>query len=267
MKYLTKEWYETLQKTDMWIALKTSKRAEIFSEEYYNYIYKKHLNEWVEFQKSILTIDIEDVFPEYKESEERYKKIRNYINNKKLSFDEAKEREEFEKAHRSSIQQLKKKLPAEILNMVADIRVLAFCIVSNKVKKAITKYCKEQSKIEQEMIKDYEKYCRQPLKNCENKLIQDINLHDCLITNIVKEDKKYIMELDCSSGFMDIKNIVFDDYKILEEEMNFVNGWCLYEEIYLVDNEYEVHLMIDVPNDDETNLGYLTIKAKNIIFE
>lgn len=56
------------------------------------------------------------------------------------------------------------------------------------------------------------------------------------------------------------------DYKILEEENNFVNGWWLYEEIYIKDNQYELHVLIDAPYEGSTKLGYFTIRAKNIVF-
>ena len=47
--------------------------------------------------------------------------------------------------------------------------------------------------------------------------------------------------------------------------MNFINGWRLYEEIYIVDNNYELHILIDVPYKNSSKLGYFTIRAENII--
>ncbi|ODA39970.1 hypothetical protein DSBG_3261 [Desulfosporosinus sp. BG] len=36
MKYFTKEWYETCQKTSFHLSLEEDERAENFSEEYFN---------------------------------------------------------------------------------------------------------------------------------------------------------------------------------------------------------------------------------------
>ena len=84
---------------------------------------------------------------------------------------------------------------------------------------------------------------------------------------------KLVLELELSEGNENIKNITFQDYKIIEEELNFINGWCLYKEIYIVDNQYEVHLLIDVPTIKEgvklkdLKLGYFTIMARDIIID
>lgn len=39
MKYLTKKWYESLQKIDMNLLIEIAKEAETFSEEYYKKVY------------------------------------------------------------------------------------------------------------------------------------------------------------------------------------------------------------------------------------
>lgn len=83
-----------------------------------------------------------------------------------------------------------------------------------------------------------------------------------MITNIIKEENKLIIELDSTAGFIKIKNIVFDNYTVIKEEFDFTNAWCLYEELYLVDDEYELHIMLA----KNSKLGYFTIRAKDIIF-
>ena len=93
-------------------------------------------------------------------------------------------------------------------------------------------------------------------------------MHDCSIANISKEKDRLIIELDASGGVTDIKAIIFEEYEIIEEEMNFKNGWWLYEEIYITDNKYEIHSLIDGSKDNNhCNLGYFTIKAKYIYFD
>lgn len=40
MKYMSKEWYETMQKTDFHLLLRVSKKAGMFSEDYFKKLYK-----------------------------------------------------------------------------------------------------------------------------------------------------------------------------------------------------------------------------------
>jgi len=44
MKYFTKEWYELCQKTSFHLLLEEEKRAETFSEEYFQLLYLIFLN-------------------------------------------------------------------------------------------------------------------------------------------------------------------------------------------------------------------------------
>ena len=41
MRYMTKEWYETAQKTSYHLGLKVSKKAETYSECYFKELYKQ----------------------------------------------------------------------------------------------------------------------------------------------------------------------------------------------------------------------------------
>ena len=45
MKYLTKQWYCDIQRTSYYYRFHVSKKAEVFSEKYFLYLYKKRLRE------------------------------------------------------------------------------------------------------------------------------------------------------------------------------------------------------------------------------
>ena len=100
MKYFTREWYNAMQKTYMYFVLKISKNAENFSEKYYKYLYEQEENKWIKFQEEVSTI-------------------------KGDNFDLIQEKKYFNQIHNDNIKQLKSQLPTEILDEVADIRVLA----------------------------------------------------------------------------------------------------------------------------------------------
>lgn len=272
MKYFTKQWYEDIQKAHMYYSLKVSKKAENFSEEYYKELYKKEENKWLRLQKEMFKVKFEDIYPEYaninilnkEECEERERLLEDFY--KTNSFDLEKAKQQFNELHKWNIENLKYKLPSEILNNVADIRVLALERASEYVKKLIIDYCKDKNVMIEKARKDYEEYYNKELKARKDNIVEELYLHDCLITNIIKEKDKLTIEIDSSAGFTDIKAVIFEDYEIIEEDMNFINGWWLYEEVYIENNIYEIHALIDVPIKNKCciNVGNLTVKAKKV---
>ena len=272
MKYLTKQWYKDMHETDMYLPLKVSKEAETFSEEYYNDLYKQEENKWLKLQKQISNVKFEEVYSQYAGNsvlnEHEFKEIEKMLVefNKRTSFDLEQEKKKFNKLHKNNIENLKYKLPNEILDNVADIRVLALARTSVIVKEQITNYCMKKNRIVEKVLDDYREYYNRELKEYEDNIVEELSLHDCLITNIIKKKDRLTIELDSSGGFTDIKAVIFEDYEIIEEEMDFTNRWWLYEEIYINDNSYEIHSLIDVPIDNKCcqNLGYFTVKAKRI---
>ena len=53
MKYMTKEWYETMQKTDLHLLLQDSEQAETFSEEYFRALYQLGEENWLKMKKEV----------------------------------------------------------------------------------------------------------------------------------------------------------------------------------------------------------------------
>lgn len=189
--------------------------------------------------------DIQQIF------EDEYK---NEFNKMKNKLPKNYEEEVFNNIFNSYLENCKKFFYNETLKNIVDIRLLAL----GKVFK------EEYDFIEKDAMQAYNKIYNTIKKKLPKDIEERLHLHDCLITNIVKEKERLIIELNCEQGFGDVKRIIFDKYTVLEEEMNFINGWWLYEEIYIVDNNYELHILIDVPYKNSSNLGYFTIRASNI---
>jgi hypothetical protein len=126
----------------------------------------------------------------------------------------------------------------DILEKLSDTRLLTL----GKVKK------EEYDMLEEIIIKKYSIY----------KYYKDYNK--------IENKLPYIFKNDFYLNEVTIKNIL-EDYEILEEEMNFVNGTCLADEIYLENDTYELHLLINVKEGSGCKLGYFTIRAKNIIIK
>lgn len=163
----------------------------------------------------------------------------------------------FDSIFDSFIKNTKRFFSKETLKKVRDIRLLALGKVFEDEYDFV-----EREVIKKDLMRAYDK----EYKKIENKLPKDIKeklcLHDCTITDVIKQKDKLIIELDCSQGIGEIQRIIFNDYTILEEEKDFINGWWLYEEIYIDDEQYELHMLID-----KKGLGCFTVRARKIELE
>lgn len=227
MKYMTKKWY----KEDM-IKYHFSMNLEIIDGDKNN---------------------LEEIFLN------QYKKT---FDNMKSQLPENYEEYVFESIFNGSVENTKKFFDSETLNKVADIRLLAL----GKVFKEEYDFV-EKEILKKDAMQAYDKTFKEIEDRIPVNIKENLYLHDSLITNIIKEKDKLVVELDTSGSFADVKAIIFEDYEIIEEEMNFENGWWLYEEIYIINNKYEIHSLIDVVKNNKSNLGYFTVKAKNISFK
>ena len=219
MKYLTKKWYESLQKINMNLLIEIAKEAETFSEEYYKKVYQEEERKWIELQNTIKSINSKDV---------------------------NKDKESFKHIQEQIIKKLENNVPDYILKKVADIRVLALGKASSIVKKELDKYCKKQKVIVEKAMKEYKRYNNNNLRKYENTFIKDFDFHDCKIKSCEKQEKDLIITLDTTNNcLVDIKQIIFKNYDIIKEEDNICQSVWLYNEVYIKDNGYEIHILLE----------------------
>ena len=219
MKYLTKKWYESLQKINMNLLIEIAKEAETFSEEYYKKVYQEEERRWIELQNTIKSINSKDV---------------------------NKDKESFKHIQEQIIKKLENNVPDYILKKVADIRVLALGKASSIVKKELDKYCKKQKVIVEKAMKEYKRYNNNNLRKYENTFIRNFDFHDCKIKSCEKQEKDLIITLDTTNNcLVDIKQIIFKNYDIIKEENNICQSVWLYNEVYIKDNGYEIHILLE----------------------
>jgi len=264
MKYMTKEWYETMQKTSFHLLLKVSKKAESFSAEYFKKLYAKEEAAWLKLQEDVSNVKFEDIFPEefymenvdgspvdpdeYEEAKKSYFNMReqallNYDEVRPV-FDPEQEKKNFKQALRYNTKHLKSKLPNEILQKVADIRVLALNYASSDVKKEIAAFCKANDKSGKDAMKSYWKECRKTFKHDEPSFLDDFNFHDCKVISYRKKGMDLILTLDSSGGFTNVNQIIFKDCNVLKQDSSLHGAWWLYDEIYKSDKGYEIHVLL-----------------------
>jgi len=264
LKYMTKEWYETCQKTDCYFSLKVSKQAESFSEDYFKTLYKKEEAAWLKSQEEMSNLSIEEIYPyefiaenidgsplepeEFEKAKKEYFEMREqawleYDDNRPV-FDPEQEKKTFKQALRYNIKWLKTNLPDEILRNVADIRVLALDRASAAIKKEITAFCKANNKVMKSALEAYWKEHKKRFRHNEPSFLEMFNFHDCIVISCRKKGTDLIITLDNSGGFTNINQIVFKNCIIMKQDKPLYGAWWLYDEIYFSDRGYEIHALL-----------------------
>ena len=283
MKYLTKEWY--YGNKNICLDLEVDTKAEKLSEEYYKELYNSKLNSFLEEEKEVSEMDYE---PETWEdiqimddegniisarevmSEEEFEALRKQLLEEEQNqqdveiepYDEEASTNDFLEMHQDEIEELKENLPKEILDEVADIRVLALGVATEKVKDLVDKYSQEREMKFEKPFNEYNKHWYSIADKVPAHIKENYNFHDCAILKMTKCGNDIVFELDNSGGFTNINKITYKDAVILEN--NFVGGcYWIYDEMYLCDKGYECHIAVD----GENGYDYITLQASDVIFE
>lgn len=164
--------------------------------------------------------------------------------------------------HNREVEELREKLPAEILDQVADVRVLALGKATRKVKKMIDKYCAEDDREFEKAFENYSKYWDSISDKIPDNIKENYDFHDCMILEIKNIGDDIVFELDNAGGFTDIKRIIYKKAEMIENNFTKDCYW-MYDEIYLADGSFEFHISID----GENGYDYITLKASDVEFE
>lgn len=279
MKYFTKEWYELCQRTGFHFGLHADKRAESFSEDFFKKSYAKAEAEHLAFEESVCNVSFEDIYPEtfdyaaydvagytpeeLSALEAQYYEMRDAAKDSfeanTREFDAASAKRTFRSIWKDKQKLFEKGLPCDILERVADIRVLALDIASAEVKRAITQFCKKNERTMKKTVSDYQKYYKKAFADGEPPFAEEFNLHDCMVMSCRKSGRDIVVMLDNSAGFTNAAKVVFRKAEILCQESPLRGAWWLYDELYKTDGGYELHVMAC-----KKELVYFTVKCTDI---
>lgn len=151
MRCFTEEWYQVAQFMDFYENLEESEQAAVFSEAYFQELYALREADMLEMQKLLPGMAFEEmfgiseeIFSEFEDAATQYQQAKETFEHMKKNrgpFDEVKEKENFAAFFQGQIRTLQENLPPEILNEVADIRVLALGAATAPVIEEITMFC------------------------------------------------------------------------------------------------------------------------------
>lgn len=236
MRYFTKEWLRLHQESfyhDEFF-FTTDDRAEMFSENYYL--------ELIEYKLNGIR---------FKTAEEKQGYL-DFI----LELSE------------NDITDFKQNLPMEILEEVADLRVMSFRVVSPKVLKMIQEFSQSNRRIAEAIKKEYDNYYKKLVNGNHSALIRKLHFHDFDLYALSDTDNKLKMEMRYDTPELKIfKTVEFINYEILHIDDEAIGKWWKLEEVYIDDYCYELHGLLNdhVSHSSNDNIYEVIIKSKDII--
>lgn len=265
MKYFTKEWFHSLQYTNLHLRLKPSGRAAMFSEEYFQELYALHVQERLEQMKRVSEVDVEALAARFRapdaapmrldgkpltEQEERKFGALNLalaealLEAPQIQFDPEKEHQFAHNRYLFDLRRFERSLPAEIRDRVADMRVLALRYAAPEVIEAIREYCEANERAVHAAIDAYREELNHNFSDGKPPFYADFDLHDCRVTSMRQDGRDVCMVFeDCACRFRDAE--------IIRCDAPLEGAYWLYDEIYPLENGgYEIHALLQQLSED-----------------
>lgn len=268
MKYLTKEWYESCQRTGLHFGMRVHKSTYVRDEALYLRLYKRKEKEFISQECSVYDVDPrfmlkqdgaqfvvldkwsldgdeiseEDTMVYHMSSEERAR-IQQLIAayDARTPFDEVKCKEEFSEIQEWRYKEAFYKLPDELSSHIADMRVFALGYCTREVLLELKQLSKENEKHMMLVMDEYRQ--AQQAENIPEHIRSQLHFHDCRVTELTS-DKQIVMRLDTEGGFTNNNKVTFDAVdEIIRQDEHIVGSHWIYDELYRTDCGYEVHIL------------------------
>ena len=216
MRLLTKAWYQTMQDSGLGVQLVADDRAAAYSEEVFQTLWDRKLEEWME-----LRAELEE------------------------EFDEGQERRFFREGYLCDLEIFRTRTPAKILEKVADIRVLALGFCTAEVYRDFSDYRALCEKWTEKTME--EAWNMRVSQGLEKAFTGEHSLHDAFVLSLNREGEDLVLEFeyDEEAAWPEIRGVRFRDAKILKQEGPVPNAWWLYDEIWKTEEgAFEIHALL-----------------------
>ena len=233
------------------MSLEEDEHAETFSEEYFHQLYNQKLKDWLSLQEQMPPELIDESMSEAE-----------ILAQQAFYATDHEEAKNFRKVFMFNQERIEKTLPEAILKIIADIRVFVLDKASSEVISAVTQYCEDNMRSVKRTIEQYQKHLKNVSNSFHRNILENLNFHDCKVTGIKRTEHSLLILLD-SGGFTDIKEVLFENYKIIKQDSSLENSWWLYDEIYDIDGRNEWHVLLQ---DENLVLADFIISAEKMSF-
>ncbi len=283
MRYLTKEWYNLCQQTALNFGMEVHNGCNIYDEELYLQLHKIKEKEFIELQHEVYDVDPRfmleqdgcalvpaDKFMSGEEIKEDDKVFYNMPSEEKdrihkliaeydsrPPFDEEKGIKDFHLFQEAAQKDLTDKLPYEILQQIADIRVFTLGFCTEIILKQLESISEENKKEVNRVLNEYTE--AQQAEKIPQSIRGKFSFHDCKVTELTA-NKNIIIHFDTQGGFTNHNMITFVDSEIIKQDEQIVGSTWLYEELYRTEYGYEAHMLFWGENMPE-----FIIRCKDII--
>lgn len=286
MRYLTKQWYELCQQTFLDFGREVHNGVGVYNEALYVRFYKRKEKAYVKMKREVYDVDprfmlecngatlvpldkfvnseeikeedqmIYHMPPEEKENIQKL--IEEYDN--RPPFDEKKCREEFLLLQEMSEIEYTNKLPGNLLQKIADIRVFTLGYCTKEVLNELKELSKENKRKVDHIMSEYSK--DKENENIPQIIKERFGFHDCIITEFIS-GKDIVIYFDSRGGFTPFNMITFVSAQTTKQDESLVGSTWIYDELYCIENGYEVHILFDSNEGTKECI----IKCNDIIIE
>ena len=279
MKYLTKEWYETMQRTGLHILLRPLEEARSFSEELFQRLYAECEQEHLDSEKRVCDVDITELADRLSDSsvsrvdgtpiseEERnavaaFQQIvvKSLREAPQRIFDPEKAKAEYHERYLGSLENAQRKLPDEIKQKIADLRVFALRYAAPEIIEEVTAYSNACDEFVKQTMKNCSEQQKALFADCRPGFFEHYDIHDHHVKSARFSRKDLILEPFDPYDWI----YTFKDAEILEQEHSLDDAYLLYDEIYPVDGGYEFHFLFDARMGDGYEISQITLRCSDL---
>lgn len=218
MRYLTKQWYYTMNDSGLGVCLEADERAAVYSEEVYQTLRAQKLEAWLRDREEVCEVLEEP-------------------------FDPEGERQHFDEFCARELAHYQTRTPAHILPKVADPRMLALGICTAEVWQDFEDFRRQCEKRTIETMEAVRK--EREAAGLDKVWTGEQSLHDSRVLSFRQEGEMLLMEFKRENvDWPEIRAVRFRDARILVQEKTLENTWWLYDEIYRSERGYEIHALL-----------------------
>ena len=238
MKFFTKAWYQTMQNMGLGCLLEIDTEAEVFSETYYKRLYREVKEKWLAERAHIC-----DLLQE--------------------PFEADKEMHNFDRMCRFQKQYYMLNLPADILEKIADIRVLVLNRCSKLVKEMIDAFADNCEKETVKVCEAYKEYEQAQFLEHQPKFLKNFVFHDSFVASLRKKGNDYhlVFEKAEQDEWLPQK-LIFKNATIFQKEKQLAGACWLYEEVHKTESGYEICVLLD-----KNGLFDFSVKCDDVVLE
>ncbi|MFX3647870.1 MAG: DUF4085 family protein [Paenibacillus sp.] len=264
MKYRTKEWYELCQRTGLQFGMRVHSGTYELNEALFLRRYKRKEKDYIELQREMYNTDprflLEQnvhVLMPAEERERIEKLIADY--DVRPPFDELSYKQEFKNNLEWDCKHQKERLPQEIFEQIADIRVFTLGYCTKEVMLQLKKQSAENWREMERVSNEYREVMI--AQDIPDEIHSRVQFHDCTVTELLTREEM-VIRFDTRGGFTNINKLTLVAPEIINQDGGIVGTYWLYQELYRIDNGYELHVLFDGENMPE-----LIVRCADILVE